>query len=55
LEENISNGSSVNTMGEHILDSSGSGKGEVAGCCVRGNELSGAIKCWEFLDKLRKC
>jgi hypothetical protein len=32
------------------LDSSGSGKGQVAGCCKRGNEHSGSIKCGKFLD-----
>jgi hypothetical protein len=32
------------------LDRSGSGYGEVAGTCKRGNELSGFIKCGEFLD-----
>jgi hypothetical protein len=34
------------------LDSSGSGEGPVADCCERGNELSGCIKWWEFLDEL---
>ena len=33
-----------------ILDCSGSGYGQVAGTCKRGNELSGSIKCEEFLD-----
>jgi len=25
-------------------------QGQVAGCCEFGNEPSGSIKCWEFLD-----
>ena len=32
------------------LDRSGSGLGQVAGTCECGNELSGSIKCGEFLD-----
>jgi hypothetical protein len=28
----------------------GSGQGQVAGCCERGNESSGLIKCGKFLD-----
>ena len=28
----------------------GSGQGQVAGACEYGNELSGSIKCGEFLD-----
>jgi hypothetical protein len=32
------------------LDGFGSGQGEVAGTCECGNELSGSIKCGEFLD-----
>jgi len=31
-------------------DRCGSGKGQVAGTCECGNEPSGSIKCWEFLD-----
>jgi hypothetical protein len=31
----------------------GSGLGQVAGNCERGNELSGFIKCGEILDWLR--
>jgi hypothetical protein len=27
----------------------------VAGCCASGNELSGSIKCGEFLEQLRNC
>ena len=34
---------------EHGLDLSGSGWGLVAGCCECGNELSGSMKCGEFL------
>jgi hypothetical protein len=29
----------------HGLDRSGSGQGQVAGCCGCGNEPSGSIKC----------
>jgi hypothetical protein len=25
-------------------------RGQVAGCCKRGNELSGSIKCGKFLE-----
>ena len=32
------------------LDGVGSGKGQVAAACEYGNELSGSIKCGEFLD-----
>jgi hypothetical protein len=32
------------------LDGVGSGSGQVAGTCECGNELSGSIKCGEFLD-----
>jgi len=32
------------------LDSSVSGNGPVAGCCVHGNKPSGSIKSREFLD-----
>ena len=35
------------------LNRSGSVWRQVAGTCERGNELSGSIKCGEFLDKLR--
>ena len=34
----------------HELDRSGSGQGQVAGCCESGNEPSVSIKCWEFLE-----
>jgi len=34
----------------HGLDRSGSGKGQVAGTCECGNELSSSITCGEFLD-----
>jgi hypothetical protein len=37
-------------MEGHGLDQSGSGQGQVAGCCECNNKLSGFIKCWEFLD-----
>ena len=39
--------------GGHGMDWSGSGYGQVAGSCKRGNEHSGSIKCGEFLDLLR--
>jgi hypothetical protein len=32
------------------LDYSGSGQGQVACTCKRGNESSGSIKCRKFLD-----
>jgi len=32
------------------LDRAGSGEGKVAGTCEWDNELSGSIKCGEFLD-----
>ena len=37
------------------LDRAGSGKGQVAGTCDCGNELSGSIKCGEFLEQLKTC
>jgi hypothetical protein len=36
-------------VGEHRLDLSGSGYGQVAGYCVYGDEPSGSIKCVKFL------
>jgi len=30
-------------------------KGQVAGTCTYGVELSGVVKCGEFLDQLRTC
>ena len=38
---------------EYGLDRAGSGQGQVAGTCECGNELSGYIKCGEFLDQLK--
>jgi hypothetical protein len=32
------------------LDWSGWGEGPVEVCCEHGNELSGSITCWEFLE-----
>jgi len=32
------------------LDGVGSGQGQMAGTCECGNELSGSVKCGEFLD-----
>ena len=37
-------------MGMLGLDRYGSGKGQVAGSCVYGDELYGSIKCGEFLE-----
>jgi hypothetical protein len=34
----------------HRLDRSGSGQGQVAGCCECGNKHLGFIKCREFLE-----
>jgi len=34
----------------HELHRAGSGLGQVAGSCECGNELSGSIKCGEFLE-----
>ena len=39
--------------GGYGLDRCSSGYGQVAGTCECGNELSGSIKCGEFLDELR--
>jgi hypothetical protein len=36
--------------GEHRLDRSGSGYGQVAGSCEYGDKPSGSIKCGEFLE-----
>ena len=36
-------------------DLSDSGYGQVAGSCKHGNELSGSLKCGEFLEELRTC
>ena len=40
-------------MWGHELDQAGSGQGQVAGAGECGNELSGSIKCGEFLGQLR--
>jgi hypothetical protein len=37
-------------VGGGCADWIGLGQGEVAGTCEYGNELSGFIKCGEFLD-----
>ena len=42
--------SSASGKGLWGLDGVGSGSGQVAGACEYGNELSGSIKCGEFLD-----
>jgi hypothetical protein len=39
-------------VGKCGFNSSGSGKGPVAGSCKHGNEPSDSIKCREFLDWL---
>ena len=36
-----------------VMDGIGSGYGQVAGAREYGNELSGSIKCGEFLGKLQ--
>jgi hypothetical protein len=36
--------------GGHVPDLSGSGQGQVAGCCEGGHKPSGSIKCGKFLD-----
>ena len=45
----ILNGSSGSGRGWR-LDGVGSGQGQMAGTCEYGDELSGSIKCGEFLD-----
>jgi hypothetical protein len=46
-------GHEVYAMARYGLDSCVSGEGPVAaGSCERGNEPSGCIKCWEFLEHL---
>ena len=40
-------------MWEYGLDGAGLGLGQVTGTCECGNELSGSIKCEEFLDQLK--
>jgi hypothetical protein len=51
VDGRISSGSGMWEQGE---DRSGSGQGQVADTCKRGNEPSGSIKCGEFLDHLRR-
>jgi len=46
----IIDGCSGSGRGLWGLDGVGSGQGEVAGTCEYSNELSGSIKCGEFLD-----
>jgi hypothetical protein len=41
------------TEGKYGLDSSGSEKGQEAGCCDRGNQPLGPTKLGEFLDYMR--
>ena len=40
-------------MWDYGLDRGGTGQGQVVGTCECANELSGSIKCGEFLDWLR--
>jgi len=42
------------TVGGCGMDSSGSGYGQVAGCCENSNKALCSIKFGEFLDYLRK-
>ena len=44
------NGSSGKGRGLWGLDGVGPGYGQVAGTCEYGDELSGSVKCGEFLD-----
>jgi hypothetical protein len=37
-----------------VLDSFASGQRPITGPYKHGNELSGSIKCWEFLNRLLK-
>jgi hypothetical protein len=37
------------------IDISGSGYGEIIGCCEHGNELPVSIEHGKFLDYLRNC
>jgi hypothetical protein len=46
----ILNGSSRNGLKRRGMGGSSSGLGQVAGSCERVEELSGSIKCGEFLD-----
>ena len=41
--------------GDHGVDRSGSGWGQVAGSCQCGNERSGSIKCEDFVKQLKSC
>ena len=49
-EDNINMDLQEVGCGGYGLDRSGSGLGEVAGCCQCDNEPSGSIKWGEFLD-----
>jgi hypothetical protein len=48
-EDNIKMGVREVAWG-HGLDQSGSGQGQVAGCCECGNKPFGFIKCGKFLE-----
>jgi hypothetical protein len=39
----------------HRLDCSGLRLGQIVGACEHVNEISGSIKCGEFLDYLKTC
>jgi hypothetical protein len=49
-ESNIKMGRKVIGLVGRDLNRSVSELGQLAGCCDKGNELSGSIKCREFLD-----
>ena len=42
-------------MGGCRLHKSGSGQGQVAGCCEQGNEASDSTEGGQFFDQLRNC
>jgi len=42
-------------MGDIRIHSSGSGEGQMAGCCECGNESSGSVTCGEIHDQLTNC
>ena len=44
----------INRIEGRRLYSSGSGLGQVAGCCENGDETSGSIKCEKCIYRLRK-
>jgi hypothetical protein len=48
-EDKIKRDLQEETLG-YGLDRAGAGYGQVAGTCECSNELSGSMKCWEFLE-----